>query len=375
MNEHHRASETLAAEASALLVAGNRPESIEKYRQAGELEVQAFQETSPKSQRTRSVLAVSLVSLFYKAGEYDRAEHEIFALLASRELNCWAQKQLRELLEVVADERIILEGLDQRYTGEAFTVSLKGGEIGVGTGPLDLVLEKASGFRNLLYRMAECVAERPLRLRGAPPKELTDLLQVRTTQPAVGSYRLEMKLTEPAQPDLFEQPSIEARQVTDKLFQFLEAVSTGSRDSVELSVPDPRYRRALLQLVQNVSPRGKRLEEIALYRATEGAPQAVYLTSALPGRIRKVLPEREVEQGDEPEELRGVLRALHLDENWLELILPVGDHERCDTMPDMLDDVVGPMVNQEVIVSGVRRKKQGGVRRVLIQEIELAEPA
>ena len=67
-----------------------------------------------------------------------------------------------------------------------------------------------------------------------------------------------------------------------------------------------------------------------------------------------------------------MLRALHLDRNWLELHLPDGKHEKCDTVPDMLDDVVGPMVNREVIVRGPMRIRYG-VKRLLVEEIDMTE--
>ena len=66
------------------------------------------------------------------------------------------------------------------------------------------------------------------------------------------------------------------------------------------------------------------------------------------------------------------LRALHLDQKWLELILPKGEHEKCFTLPDMLDDVAGPMVNREVVVRGPKRRRGRG-ERLLVHEIRLPD--
>lgn len=374
IGESHRQAEILAAEAAAAQREGRRNEALELYAKAASFEKAAFEQTLPEKQRTRSVLAVSLVSLFYKACLYREAELEIFSLLASQQMLPWAELQLRELLEVVTDESLIEKKLNRRYTGDSVTVSLRGGEIGAGTGPLDLILEKTSGFRNLLYRFAEYVGKYPLRLRGAPPKDLLDLLQVRAVQPGVGSYRIEIKLTEPAQLQLFEKPTISPLEVSSTLFSFLHTLNVGTREAVEELVPDPRYRKALLELVRNVAPTGRRLTEIGVYRQKGDETESVYLTAALPEKVRRVLPPKPKEPGAEYKELRGVLRALHLDENWLEITLPDDQHEKCDTLPDMLDDVVGPMVNRQVLVRGMQRTKQGGVRRLLVEEIELAEP-
>lgn len=369
--ESHRRAEALAADAAEAMEEGLRPLAWELYSEAADLEREAFQETPAEKQRTRSILAVSYVSLLYKARRYGEAELEIFSLLASQVLLPWAQLQLRELLEVVSDEQLVHDQLGRGYTGDSVTVSLRGGEIGAGTGPLDLILEKTAGFRNLFYRVAEYVNAYPLRLRGGPPKDLVDMLQVRVGQPALGSYRIELKLTEPAQLELLEKTDLRPSAVLDTLFNFLHALNTGAREMVEAVVPDPGYRKALLELTRSVAPTGKRISEIGVYRGKGEDAESVYLTPSLPEKVREALPAKPA-AGSEFTELRGVLRAVHLDENWLEVTVPTG-HERCDTMPDMLDDVVGPMVNHEVIVRGPRRSKQGGVRRLLIEEIELTE--
>lgn len=374
MMESHRQAEELAAKAAAALAEGRKSTALELYSGAAVLERSAFEETPTGKSRTRSILAVSFVSLLYKARRFDEAELAIFSLLASQELLPWADLQIRELLEVVADERFIHKRLGQQYTGDSVTVSLRGGEIGAGTGPLDLILEKASGFKNLFYRFAEFVGDYPLRLRGVPPRDLLDLLKVRATQPGFGSYRLEIKLAEPEQMDFLDKPAVRPPEVVDTLFNVLHAITSGEPGAVEAIIPSAEYRKALLQLIRNVAPTGRRISEIGIYRGKGGEAESVYLTKAFPERIRRLIPIKPKTSGAEYKELRGVLRAVHLDENWLEVILPGEIHEKCDTLPDMLDDVVGPMVNHEVIVLGSIRAKQGGVQRLLVEEIQLAEP-
>ena len=291
--------------------------------------------------------------------------------MAAGELELWAERELRELLIVVGDERLLMTNLARRYSGESITVSLRGGEIGAGTGPLDLILEKASGFRSLLYRAAEWVGQFPMRHQGAPSKEVLELVQARATEPAAGSYRLEIKLTEPIQPNLFEPPRVAPTELSDRLFDFLRCLSRGTPEELEAVVPQPDYRKALLQLTRNIVPRGRRIQEVGVYRKKLDRLESVYLTDALPPRIRASIPRDEV-PSEEHAVVQGTLRALHLDRNWLELALEDGTHMTCDTVPEMLDDVVGPMVNHQVHVTGRRRQKRGK-DRVLVQEIELVD--
>jgi len=372
LSDKHREVEALSVYAAEATSQGRVKEAIEIYGKAAKLEEQALEEIPPDKTRTRSVLSVSVASLLYKAQMLDDAENAIFSSLASRNLEPWAETQLRELLSVVSDERLLAKTLHQRYSGESIVFALRGGEIGSGTGPLDLILEKASGFRSLLYRFAELIADYPLRTQGNPPKDVIDLIQARATEPALGSYRLEIRLTEPLQEELFGPSRLRPRILSDTLFQFLGGLTRGDYRKLEEVVPQLDYRRALLQLTRNVTPSGKRIKEIGIYRKQEMQTESVYLTEALPEKIKEVMPRQQKESGKKYGEIHGTLRALHLDKNWLELTLPNKEPVRCDTRHDMLDDVVGPMVNREVIVRGPTRLRRG-VSCLLVEEIELAE--
>ena len=371
MNDQHTTAQELSALAAALLAQGRGEEAERLFAEAAKHEAAALASVPLDKTRTRSVLSVSVASLLYKGARLEEAERAIFRYLAPGDLDAWAETQLRELLHVVADERLLMTTLARRYSGESITVSLRGGEIGVGTGPLDLILEKASGFRSLLYRMAEWVGRYPLRHHGPPPKELHDLVEARATEPAAGSYSLEIRLTEPIQPHLFGPLRVPPADLSERLFNFLECLTAGTVKDLEESVPDPDYRKALLQLTRNIVHGGKRIREIGIYRKKHDRLQSVYLTDALPPRIREAIP-RQMPVTEEHTSHRGVLRALHLDKNWLTLTLEDGTHITCDTVPEMLDDVVGPMVNMHVLVTGPLRQRRGR-DRLLVSEIELVD--
>lgn len=371
-NDQHREAERLAVQASKARDEGRTGEALNLYTSAASLEDAALWEVPVDKIRTRSVLSLSVASLLYKAHKLDEAEIRIFRFLSSEPpLEKWADKQLRLLLQVVSDERTIADSLGRKYSGESITVALRGGEIGIGTGPLDLVLEKAAGFRSLLYRFAEWTGKYPLRKQGNPPKAVMELIQARAMEPTVGSYRLEIKLTEPSQLEMFSTGRVKPEAISDAMFQFLDSLVRGNTSELEQLVPQPEYRRAFLELTRNIAPGGKRLSEVGIYRSSKDRVQSVYLTDAVTTKVRQALPRREF-PSETRGQLAGVLRALHLDQNWLEITTPSSDHQKCDTVHDMLDDVVGPMVNREVVVSG-RWRTRKGKRKLLVEEIELIE--
>ena len=368
MNNEHVTAQEISARAAALIAKGNTSEAKSLYAEAARYEAGALASVPSDKIRTRSVLSISVASLLYKGDLLDEAERAIFRYLAAGDLAPWAEAELRELLPVVTDERLLKANLGRRYSEESITVVFRGGEIGAGTGPLDIILDKAVGFRSLLYRMGEWVGQFPLRHHGPPPKELLELVQARATEPATGSYTLRIRLTEPAQPDLFEPMKVAPAEVSELLFNFLNCLSEGTPKDLADLVPQEDYRKALLQLTRNLLPGGKRLREIGIYREKQGLIQSVSLTDALPSKIREALP-KEVSSTEEQGSFHGILRALNLDKNWLIIATSEGKHIRCDTEPEMLDDVVGPMVNRDVVIFG-RVKGKGSI---LVSEIELAD--
>ena len=82
----------------------------------------------------------------------------------------------------------------------------------------------------------------------------------------------------------------------------------------------------------------------------------------------KTKPLTADEVSQEVVELRGSLRAVHLDEDWLEVIVN-GNAVRVKGLEDAVDDVIGPMVNRSVVVKA--RKTPPNKYKFL--DVELSE--
>ena len=84
--------------------------------------------------------------------------------------------------------------------------------------------------------------------------------------------------------------------------------------------------------------------------------------------INQVLrPKTAKAEGDDdtPVEVRGVLRALHLEKDWLEVRVE-GKIVHIDGLSEAADDIIGPMVNRSVIVL-VKQSKKGRRRFIDIE--------
>jgi len=377
LGEHHDRAQKLAAQAMLMAAQGDdRAAALRLYAEAAALEREAFLQVPADKARTRGILAVSFVSMLYKARELKQAESALYGLLAQDTFTAPARAQLRELLEVVWDEQAIAEN-GRQYADDDLVVALRGGEIGAGTAPLDLVLQKGDGFRSLLTRAAEWLGGYDFRARGRPPAEITDALQLRALQPAPGSYLLTVRLTEPIQASLFEDeapPAVQSAAVSSSVMQMMRLLSTGTEEEVAELVPQENYRVAFTRLIRNIVPSKKDAEEVEVRRMSGGeTAEKVCLMRGTRTRINDILRAKGDDEDTTAAELRGVLRALHLDKNWVEIALPDGEHQRCETPPETLDEVVGPMVNRSVVVFGRWSRPRGRKGKFHLKEIDLDE--
>lgn len=205
-NEAHGFSEEAASQAEALLREGEQRSARELYRKAAEYEVTALKEIAGDQPRTRGILGVSAVSLFYKANEFPQSEVLAHSLLANRNLPDFASDQLRELLQVLWEEQS-LASIGLQYSGETLTVSLRGPSIGAGAAPVRWVIDRVDGINSLLYRITEWLTNTPLRHRGLPAQEIREICQPWMTQTQAGSFRFGVLLIEPIERrfELFER--------------------------------------------------------------------------------------------------------------------------------------------------------------------------
>ena len=365
--ELHSESERLAIEARSAMRARDFGRAFDLYKRAAEFEWQALDQLDPSKVRTRGITAVSAVALWFKAGEYNLAEQQAHSMLADPHIPDFAREGLRNLVQAIWTES------SKREAGVAFVpgqvmVSVKGGEVVTGGAPLDLIVDKVQTIQAMFYRTIEFMNGVSHRRAGRPAKELQDACRPWLFQAAPGSYQFSVAIQKPAQPDFFKQ-DIKPERIAQ---HFLEIVGASSgEDTAELAkvVPDEKYRSTFLKLARNLAPTGKTFERIELHASGETRPVALGVGSrANINQQLRMLPGTPTAVGAVIEELRGILRAVHLDKDWLDVVVD-GVSVHVVGLQDTVDDVIGPMVNRSVIVRVVRIPR----RRPKFTDIELAE--
>ena len=349
--EHHGESERLASQAQLARREGGRQDAEDLYLRAAEAEVRAIAELNPSKARTLGISAVSAASLYYKAAQYARAE-EIAARWLGEAIPSFAKDQLRSLLQSVWAEKVRAETMAGFAPGQVL-VTVSGGEVVHGGAPLDLITSKIKTVESLYHRTAEFIADIRHRKRGQPSKQIQEICRPWLFQAAAGSYQFAVAVQEKSQLEMFDNP-LSTDRVADCFLSVLRAGIGDPDDGLSEIVPDQEYRSTFLKLTRNLAPRGRGCERVEIRSADDS--DAVRLDPEvrqdLTGAIRRLNTNSSAT--GERNTLNGVLRALHLDKDWLEVAVD-DEHIKVHGVGEQVDDVIGPMVNKPVAVLVVKK--------------------
>lgn len=371
--EHHSTSERLAAEAEAAVRSGQADRAFALYAEAAVHEQRALEAVPDQKAKTRGITAVSAVALNYKAREYALATQLAHRTLGTDTVPQFARDQMQEMLQMIwTAEAAARAGI--RFSLGEVLVSVKGGEVVYGGAPLDLIAAKVSEVQAVLFRTAEMLLHKSFRKRGSPGADVQSVFTPWLFQAPAGSYQFAIRIQEPPQTELFPEvkPTVDA--VSRTFLEIARATATGAAEDLRKIVPDDDYRAAFLKLSRNLSPTGRRYAQLDVRDATSPTSPPISFLPASRENINEVIRKERPpgpDGSDEPKVFKGILRALHLDQDWLEIALdePPGEHMKITDAGEALDDVVGPMVNRRVAVQAIRASSG----KFLYRDIELDE--
>jgi hypothetical protein len=371
---HHTQSEQYAnrAEEAARLHDFNR--AGELYKLAAEQETLALGELDRSKKKTLGITLVSAASLWYKAQDFRQAERIAYQGLSDESLPSFAVKQLQSLLQTLwSEEARRRAGVD--FTEGEVLVSVSGGQVVIGGAPLELILTKVDEVGRMFYRTIELLLNRPFRKRGAPSPDIQEQFRPWLFQAAPGSYQFAVRVERPKQLTLFPEAAPYVDEITQKFLQIVRASVDDPQGELVNLVPNQEYRDVFLKLTRNLAPTGKVFGQLEIQSPTLVGQRPVVLMPASREVINKALRKPESEeiqkQGEELIKLRGILRGLQLDNDWIEIHETAGEQRliRISETGDVIDDVIGPMVNRPVIVDVVKKSST----RYAYRDIQLDE--
>ena len=346
----HRNSESLAVLAHEAKQAGEIEKANELFIASAEAEAAAFSELKSNQPRTLGITSVSATALYFKGGELKQAENFAHSAMSLPYLPSFARSELRALLQSIWNEIAQAEAGVKFVPGQV-VVSVKGGEVVTGGAPLDLILSKVQVIQNIFYRTAEFLKDCPLRLQGPPNKTIQERYRPWLFQAVPGSYQFIVAVQSPPQSDFFVTDDPAPELLTETFLDILRASADEQTSTIESVVPDEGYRKVFLKLTRNLAPTGKTFESMEIKGTKDQS--GVSLSSASRKQINSYLRSPVATQSpavDTEVELAGVLRAVDLDNDWLEITNTSGVHIRVSNVGEAIDDLIGPMVNHTVIV-------------------------
>lgn len=369
---HHQTSEEAASDAHAARRRGDDALATNLFANAAKAELLALKHLSlAEKPRTYGVTAVSAAALLYKAEQPREAEQLAHSMLGQSGLPDFATDQLREILQSIWNEQAQASA-GVRFVPGQVTVSVDGGEVVKGGAPLDLVVERVQTIQSIFYRTAEFLKNLPLRRYGPATKPIQDLCRPWLFQSVPGSYQFTVAIQGPAQGDMFVEGEPEPRLIASTFMAILEGASSDPETNLPKIVPDAAYRETFLKLARNLAPTGRSFSHLELRSTNAHAPVVLTQESrkSMTNAIRGQPSETPKDAESTEVVLRGVLRAVHLEKDWLELYVndaPV----RISGVVETVDDVIGPLVNHSVVVHALRDSKG----TYIFRDIELEDSA
>ncbi|MGK5024215.1 hypothetical protein [Janthinobacterium sp. RB2R34] len=367
-SQWHTESERLASEAEFEVRRRDMVAARILYGKAADAENQALLEVDLGKTRTLGITAVSAASLWFKAGAFKKAAQLCFLMLGRGDMPDFASAQLQALVQAIWIEESKQEAQVAFLPGQV-NFSIKGGEVVVGGAPLDLVVDKVKGIQSILHRTIEESQGMPLRRRGDPKREVQDACRAWLFQMPPGSYQFSVAIQEPPQRDFFKT-TVDPDLIAERFLGVLRATASGDAAQLEALVPDPGYQSAFLKLARNLAPTGKTFGQLDVSSASGGEPVALRPDNrkALNNAIKRLNPKPVSDPTVVEEALRGVLRAVDLDKDWIEVSSDVTTYH-INGLAEALDDLIGPMVNRSVVV----RVRRDSSSKYKFEDIELDE--
>jgi hypothetical protein len=381
---HHTRSEGYASQAEELRRRHERDRAAELYRLAAEAEANALNNVNHSKTRTLGITAVSAVSLYFKAQEFWQARKLAHTWLATDLLPPFAVEELEDLLQVIRFEESRVKSGIQFIEGEVL-VSVKGGEVLYGAAPLELVLRKVDQISKIFYRTTEMLLEFPLRKRGSPTQDVKKYCDPWLFQAVPGSYQFSVQVRKPQDHEQLSIPGLSAadvelrvEQITKKFLDVIRAATQDPEGELIEVVPQEDYRKAFLKSAQDLAPpvAGKTFNQIEIKSSSDDEPRPIILIPETRSVIKEALNKSEPEPPELPEykvtSLRGTLRNLHLDDDWIEISIN-GKSQKIYGAGEEIDDRIGPMVNRRVVAEVFERSDKSIEKRYSLRDLQLEE--
>lgn len=263
LDARRKRSEELAFEGERTWKDGARDVARQLFGEAATIEEEVARSAPPTLPKARGVLAISAASLWYKAGELERAKRVAYAFLAAEAgLSDPARTELEQLVERCSREAV-LSKLTNDPTMVPVEMRLQGGRVGVGVAPEGVARRRRETLSSLLIRTAELEAGHDYRERSESELSRTDQIQLLEVPAIAASYGVRFYVATGTQQALVPQaPEVTPARVVER-FLALASMAAENPEALRAALPDPLYANAFLEGFAEIAPDGEGVGTVA----------------------------------------------------------------------------------------------------------------
>lgn len=355
---HHDHSAELAGQAEIAMHRGDRDAAMAFYRQAAAAEAESLRSIDPSDSFLVGITAVSAAALHFKGGEGKIAGQIAHRYLAEDNLPESSRQRLDELLERIRTEKQWREArLDRDAT---LRFALDGGETMHGGAPADVLEAPRRAAVALVTRSIEFKLSADYRTGGKASPDALRQFRPWILQAPAGSYQFDVAVQPPEQRELMPAHEASAESVVQSAADILAAAAQTPDAGLREIVPDPDYRRAFLKIAKDLMPDDHGFRRLEVRAPSRDAPIVLRSISRdiVADAIKRL--DADAEQDGEPREnieIKGILRNVHLDSEWIEVRVDAVKH-RISGFNEDLATRAGGLLNQKVILA-VQRDQAG----------------
>ena len=250
-------------------------------------------------------------------------------------------------------------------------LSLAGRGVGYSTARLSDLTRIVSNFETLVYRIVERSRNLPFRERGRPIKSIQDGCRTFASVPRPGSFALSLKLGRPIG-QLSSPGMLDTDEIISEFMDLMDLVNRSRIDEIRERIPDPAYLRNFFGLAKKVAPDGERVRQVGFTAMQGGATRSISVTRPA---LHIPMPSPE-EPSSETVEISGVLRyadAIRGSGDQIKVVTEDGDQHSVEVPQGMMNDIVRPMWDSVVTLSGVRKGNVIVLNDIRESEVETSE--
>ena len=347
---------------------GDEQAAVNHVVTAYELEAKAANALTHQTgaEPTRSVLFRSAATLARDCGRFSEAEKLIYKAL-SGEPPADIAGELQDLLEQVNFHRHLeLRGI--QLADEEIQMAITGNSVGFGMAPTDVFLSRVRSTENLLYRTAERQQKRPYRDRGRRDGQLAQDMELYMSVPRAACFAVTFRVGGSLQQSL---PGLSPGEtVIDELLDCLQLYTQHQEAQLKERISEDAYYRNFVSLARTLQPDGAKVNMVGFTTVRRGTTKQVAMTEASddapPLTAQDVMPEQGKKAKPDAElvELRGELLIANATKKSgkqsgeIEIVTSGNVRVKVVVPPGMMSDIVKPLWESEVQVTGTRKGKK-----------------